>query len=236
MSAIHPGESPPRRFDGHHDCIDERETMSFLKTRVLLWPVLLLVALCAAIGVLGVTFATSIPSMFSAESEERNTQVVQAVTREEQIVLVGLGIEGIDEKKQNGNFFGIFVPGTDRAKFLRYSLEAKLGIDGKQVIIEETGEDSFRVTIPEFIFIGYNNFEYEVAVDKDGPLSWTTPGIEESEMVNNIMNDEFEASHLENNRELLMDQARSFYGGIIKSIDDDIEVEFRFEGDATQAD
>ncbi|MBC6493545.1 hypothetical protein [Microbacterium sp. 4-7] len=210
--------------------------MSFLKTRVLLWPVLLLIALCAAIGVLGVTLAGSIPSMFSAESDERNTQVVQAVTREEQIVLVGLGIEGIAEKKQNETFFGIFVPGTDRAKFLRYSLEAKLGIDGKDVLIEETGENSFRVTIPEFIFIGSDDFEYEVAVDKDGPLSWTTPGIEESEMVNNIMNDEFEASHLESNRELLMDQARSFYGGIIKSIDDDTEVEFRFEGGATQTD
>lgn len=209
--------------------------MRFFTKRVLLWPVLLLVGFLAAAGVLGALYLPSLPSLFGADTDERNTQVVKSITREEEVVLVGLGIEGIDEKRQNGNFYGMLVPGTERAKFLRYSFEAKLGIDGSDVKIEQTGEDSFVVTIPEFIFIGYDNFRYDVAVDDNGLLSWTTPEIEESEMVNNIMSDELKSSHLANNEELLMDQARDFYTGIIKSVDADVKVKFVFAGGATES-
>lgn len=210
--------------------------MRFFTKRVLLWPIVLLVAFLAAAGVLGALYLPSLPSLFSADTDERNTQVVKTITREEEVVLVGLGIEGIDEKRQNGNFYGMFVPGTERAKFLRYSFEAKLGIDGGDVKIEQTGEDSFLVTIPEFIFIGYDNFQYDVAVDNNGLLSWTTPEIEESEMVDNIMSDELKSSYLANNKELLMDQARDFYMGIIKSVDADVEVTFVFQDATTESD
>lgn len=202
--------------------------MMFFKTRVLLWPVLLMFSIAIALVVVAPFALRSIPEGYGIDDDERNIQVVKSIEREEQVVLVSLGIEGIDEKRQNGNFYGAFIPGTERAKFIRYGFDAKLGIDGRDVLIEQTGDDSFRITIPEFIFIGYDDFEYEIAADSNGILSWTTPEIDESEMVNNIMDDELKSSHVASNKALLIDQAKTFYLGIIESVDEDVDVTFVF--------
>lgn len=202
--------------------------MNFFKAKVLLWPLLLMMVLALGAGVLVAMYAASWASPFGLASDERNSQVVKSITKEEQVVLLGLGIEGIDEKRQNGTFFGVPVPGSERATFLRYSFDAKLGIEGKDVEIDQRGENSFLVTVPEFIFVGIDNHDYDVAVESNGILSWTTAEIDELEMVNNVLNDEVKAAHIESNIDALKDQARRFYSGIIESIDPDVDLEFQF--------
>lgn len=169
-------------------------------------------------------------SMFGSKSESSNTQVIQSITREEQVVLVGLGIEGISQESKKGDFFGIEIPGSDRAVFLRYSFTAKLGLEGKDVTIAQTGENAYTISVPQFIFIGHADPKFETAAQTSGVLSWTTPEISPVEMINKILNDEAKAKYLKANDELLRDQARSFYTNIIRGIEPEAVLTFTFAG------
>lgn len=177
---------------------------------------------------LGATMALSGTPLFGSTSESHNTQIVKSITREEQVVLVGLGIEGISQKNKKGEIFGIEIPGSDRAVFLRYSFTAKLGLEGKDVTVTETGENQYLVSIPQFIFIGHGNPTFETAAQQDGILSWTVPEIDPVEMINEILNDDAKDQYIKANEDLLRDQAKAFYGNIIKGIDPDAEVRFEF--------
>ncbi|WP_431074682.1 hypothetical protein [Microbacterium phyllosphaerae] len=200
----------------------------FFKARVLLWPFLLLVVCGIGVAVAATTNLIPVASIFGVQSEQHSTQVIKSVTPEEQVVLVGLGIEGIDEKKENGTLFGMGIPGSERAVFIRYSFNAKLGIEGGDVVFERTGDDSYLVTIPKFIFIGLEDPAYELAVESNGILSWTTPEIDTLDMVSNLVNSAAQDEYLASEKELLKDQARDFYAAIVASIDPDIELEFEF--------
>lgn len=162
-------------------------------------------------------------------SDSRNAQVVDAVTRTEQVALLSLGIQGIAEETRTTTIFGMDVPGSGRALFLQYSFTAKLGLDGEDVRIEQTGEDEFTISIPEFIFIGHDDVGFKLAVENNGVLSWVTPEIDRLEMVNRILDDDAQREHLRSQEGILQDQARSFYTGIIKGIDPTIRVTFDFD-------
>jgi hypothetical protein len=73
---------------------------------------------------------------------------------------------------------GIAVPGNQRAKYIQYNFDAKLGIEGKDVTVKSTKAHPFTVSIPKFIFIGFNKAKYQVAAENNRTLSWTTPDIE----------------------------------------------------------
>ena len=100
------------------------------------WLILLLsVCLVAAGALIGVVTVRALPGIeaFGTESESSNTQIVNAVTREQQVVLLSLGIQGIATKTRTTTFLGVEVPGSERATFLQYAFRAKLGVDGKDV-------------------------------------------------------------------------------------------------------
>ena len=81
------------------------------------WPVLLMVVGLAVGALLAVGAARVFPglSLFSTESESRDSQIINSITREEQVVLLSLGIQGIREQKESGKIFGMSVPGSERA-------------------------------------------------------------------------------------------------------------------------
>lgn len=161
-------------------------------------------------------------------STDKNTQIVNAVTRAEEVALVTLGIEGIRERKTaDGQILFLSIPNS-RAAFLRYSFDAKLGFDAEEVELDEQVDGSFVVRIPTFIFIGIDNQKVEVAAESNDLLSWTTPEIDKVEMVNTIFSDELEAEYLAKNTDLLQDQARAFYSTIVHSIDPDVTLTFEF--------
>jgi hypothetical protein len=197
-----------------------------MKKNLILWPTLVIIGAVLAAGTL---FIVKPPlGEWVGATTDKNTQIVNAVTRTQEVALVTLGIEGIRERKtEAGQFLFLTIPNS-RAAFLRYSFDAKLGIDAKDVKIDEQPNGTFVVTIPSFIVIGLDNQNVEVAAESNDVLSWTTPDIDKVEMVNDVFGDELQAEYLAKNEELLRDQARMFYTNIITAIDPDVTVKFDF--------
>lgn len=103
---------------------------------------------------------------------------------------------------------GIAVPGDQRAKYIQYNFDAKLGIEGKDVTVKSTKAHHFTVSIPKFIFIGFNKAKYQVAAENNGALSWTTPDIDSTELINKLLNDKVKNQYIESGDEALRDQAK----------------------------
>ncbi len=192
---------------------------------------LVAVALAAVGGVLAMVGLFPMPALFGTESESRNSQVIMSVERAEEVVLLRLGIQGISEKNEAGKFMNRKVPGSERAAFIQYEFNAKLGIDGKDVKVEETGENEFTVSIPKFIFIGHSDERFRLVNQNSGILSFATPKIDTLDMVNEILNPDAQEDYIARNEEILRDQAQFFYGNIINSVDPSVTVKFVFAGD-----
>lgn len=166
---------------------------------------------------------------------DESRQVVQSITSEKQVVLMSLGVQGLDViEQEESQVWGIKIPGTDRATFLQYSFTAKLGLEGGDVTVEQAEDGTYIVTIPEFEFIGHTDAVFETAIERNGALSWTTPEIDTTEMINRILSVEQEEKYLTLHDAQLREQAKEFYLQIIKGIDPDAVVEFQYASDSSQ--
>lgn len=194
------------------------------------WMTGLLVLVAGVISGLILASSGLLPRFGGTTTEERNTQIVQALQREQEVALLSLGIQGIAEREVATTVFGLRVPGTGRVLFLQYNFTAKLGMDGSQVTVEPDGDKRFVVTIPEFEVLGHNDIKFRVAVENNGVISWITPEIDTADLITQIMNDEALSQHVKDNQDLLRDQARAFYTGIIQSVDPEVVVDFKFLG------
>lgn len=190
--------------------------------RVIPWALVGVLLIVVAAGVWGAG------GLFSNRGEERNTQIVDSVTRSEQVVLLSLGIQGISKRDEQGFLFDWAVPGTERALYLQYAFTAKLGIDGAAVQIEPTGERAFEITIPRFRFLGHDEVSFEVAAENNGIISWFTPEIDPVAMVNAILGPEEQQQYLAANQATLREQAEHFYRRIITAIDPSVRITFVF--------
>ncbi|MGA1828253.1 hypothetical protein [Microbacterium sp.] len=76
--------------------------------------------------------------------------------------------------------------------------------------------------------IGLDNQNVEVAAENNDLLSWTTPELDKVDMVNDLFGAELRAEYLEKNAELLQDQTRNFYTGIVTAIDPGVTLTFEF--------
>ncbi|WP_427004457.1 hypothetical protein [Pseudarthrobacter sp. H2] len=208
--------------------------MNFFKARVLLWPLLLITVLVVAGTGAAFAFgglnALALSSLFTSSSNERDSQVVQAVTRVQEVALLSLHIEGVARHESNGEIFGVAVPASEKTTLIQYKFDAKLGIDGSQVKIEPSGPKSFRVTIPQFIRIGFDDPAFEDPLESSNALSWLTPPAVQTRMINNILSDENKQKYITQNEAALKEQAKVFYSGIIASIDPEITIGFEFAG------
>lgn len=189
------------------------------------WASILLILLIAAIA----AFAGLMAGKFFGATEERQVQVLRSVEGEEQVILLTAGVTDIQEKRESQDFFGLFsVPFSERAVFLRYDLDAKFGIEGEVVDIRPTGDSSYTIKIPEFIFLGYDNPEFQVAAEDNGLLSWTTPEIDKLEAIEEVLTDDIVSEHIDGFRPLLEEQAITFYTRIVSSIEPDATLTFEF--------
>ncbi len=208
--------------------------MKFFKARILLWPALLLVVLLGGGAVAafasGGLNALALKSLFSSSSSERDSQVVQAVTRVQEVALLRLHIEGIDRHESNGEIFGVAIPASEKTTLLQYKFDAKLGVDGSKVKIERTGPESLRVTIPESKFIGFDNPVFEDALESGNPLSWLAEPAVQTRMVNNILSDDNKQKYISQNEEALKEQAKAYYSGIIAGVAPEVALDFEFAG------
>ena len=167
-------------------------------------------------------------SPFGIKSEAADSQVVQSIKRTEEVSLLALGIQGITSEERCSTAFGKCIPGTSDEVYLQYTFTGKLGIDGSAVEVSETGADAYTISIPAFEVIGYSDPKFEVAVTDDGVLSWVTEDIDQTEMITKILGDEAQQKHLEDNEDLLQEQARAFYDNIILSVAPEAKITYEF--------
>ena len=206
--------------------------MNFFKARVLLWPVLLVLGLlvggAAAAFASGGLNALALKSLFSTNSSERDSQVVRSVMRVQEVALLSLHIEGVTRNESNGEILGVAIPASEKTTLIQYKFNAKLGVDGSLVKIERTGSKSFRVIIPQFVGIGYDNPVFEDALESNNALGWLTPPAVQTRMVNNILSDEKKQEYIAQNEDALKEQAKVFYSGIVASVDPEVTLDFEF--------
>lgn len=178
--------------------------------------------------VLGLVLNWGYRSFFGTEEESHNTQVVHSLQRDEQIVLLSLGVQGIAEERVSRTVFGATVPGSGRTLFLQYNFMAKLGLEGKNVVIEPKGDDTILIRVPDFTFIGHEDITFKTALEDNGMLSWVTPDIDTPEVISEILSDQQIDEYVASNRDILELQTEMFYEGIIHGVDPDITVLFEF--------
>ena len=173
-------------------------------------------------------------SAFGTKSETHDSQVIRAVERTQEVSLLRLAVQGITEEDKNREVFGQSIPGTGEKVFLQYQFDAKLGINGARVTVKKTGKNTYRVSIPEFTFIGYDNPNFKTAAEDGGALSWFTPDIDKVEMIDQILDSDARQKYIESNTDALEEQTKAFYGGLISGIAPHAEVSYDFSPPADQ--
>jgi hypothetical protein len=178
-------------------------------------------------GVLVLGAGALVPGLpWSSASSSDSSLVVTAIERTEEVSLLTVGVQGITEARESKEIFGITVPGSERAKFIQHEFNLKLGIDGSQVTIEETGDNEFTLTVPRFIVIGHDELDIDTVVEDNGILSWVSSDISESEETEKVLSADALAEYVVKYDDLLRDQTEFFYSSIIRSIDPTIDLVF----------
>lgn len=60
-------------------------------------------------------------------------------------------------------------------------------------------------------------------------LSWVTPEIDQTEMIEQVLSSDKKQELVRAHSELLKSQAQSFYGGIVEAVDSEIQLKFDFK-------
>ena len=174
-------------------------------------------------------FPGTMPAFLKEKVGTSDTQVIRSMERKKEVALLRLGITGIISQENKSHFFNMEIPGTERARFIQYTFDAKLGFEGKDVSIKETGKNTFDVEIPEFKFIGYDHPEYRMIVEQNGALSFGTQQIDSLDMINNILTEKTKQEYVDSNRDLLEEQAKSFYASIVMGVNPEAKLNFTFQ-------
>lgn len=195
--------------------------------------VALAITVVAGIAVTSWSLARELPETpVEVITESVDKQIVESLETEEEIVLVSAGVQGLLEESASSELFGLKVPGAGRTTFVEYKYRAKLGVDGGSVEIEQTGDKQFRVKVPPFEFIGHDDAEFRTAFEDNGVLSWTTPEIDTAEAITRVLDSEAKQKHINDNRDLLEEQTKNFYEGIVRAVDPEVQLTFDFSDDA----
>lgn len=205
--------------------------MRFFRAKVRLWPLvvvpILLVAGAAAAVISGAFSPALLSGVFGGVSTN-TSEVIKYQLPQQEVALTSLRIEGLERSDADGNLFGLALEAGNRTKYIEFGFNAKLGVDGSKVDIVADGGHAYTVTVPEFIFIGHSDVHFEDPIEENGILSWLTPQISETEMINKILSVERKDKWVASSLQLLKDQSEVFYGTIIKSVDPDATLTFEF--------
>ncbi|MCG7254610.1 hypothetical protein MHK13_07680 [Corynebacterium hadale] len=170
----------------------------------------------------------SFSSPVETMTETENSEVILAVERREEIVLLSTSTQGLYTTQNTAKLFKWGVPGSQKTNILQYKFTAKLGLDGKEVKVEEVSPGHFKLIIPPFKFIGFSDPEFKTVHQHGEALSFATADIDVAEGINAVLDEEKRAEHIQLNLDLLKEQTQTFYGGIIHAVDPEAELEFEF--------
>lgn len=163
-------------------------------------------------------------------SEQREIQVIKSVELQEQVVLVRSAIADLKPRADIQDINGVVIPWTDRSVLLQYEFDTMVGINGEDVTITRTGDNTFVIAIPDFILIGIDEPRYHVVNESNGVLSFLTPEIDTLQLTQEVLTDDVKAQHIDGLRPLLEVQAKGFYTSIVTAIDPNVSLEFTFAG------
>lgn len=173
--------------------------------------------------------STILNSPVETVTETDNSEVILAVQRREEVVLLSTSTQGIYTTQNTAKLFKWGVPGSRKTNILQYKFTAKLGLDGKKVKVEETAPGHFKLTIPPFKFIGFSDPEFKTVHQHGQVLSFATADIDTAEGINEVLNEGKRKEHIQLNHDLLKEQTKTFYEGIIRAIDTEAKIEFEFQ-------
>lgn len=207
--------------------------MKFFSKPVPLWShfavlgvvVLVIGALVAGVAA-GLLTPPWLASTLGSQTVVKNEQVVTSIEREEEVVLLTLGAQGISEAKGIPPAIVRDFPWLQKARLMQYSLKVKLGTD--TVAIKATDDHQFVVTVPPFIWIGEEDMKIERVFSDDGVLSAFTDQMTEAEQFNAIVGEELQAKYLEDNEQALRDQTEYVFTKLARSIDPAAQLTFEF--------
>jgi len=184
--------------------------------------------LAIAVVALGVfiAFTNSTAPLSSTKSETNETKVITFLEKNQEIALVTLGISEIMDEKHTQSVLGFDVPWSEKQTFIKASFSAKLGINGRNVVIREIEENKFEITVPKFVFIGYDDPLFEHVVDNNGVLSFVTDNVDQAEMITKLLNPENQEVYVDKYTDLLKESTESFYKNLIPSFAKDVELTF----------
>lgn len=207
--------------------------MKFFNKPVPLWShfaVLGVVALVVGALVAGVAAGLLTPpwltSALGPQTEVKNEQVVTSIERLEQTDLIELSVQGISSAKGIPPAIVKDLPVLQNARIMQYSMKVQLGVAG--VDITSTADHKFLVVVPAFKWTGSDDLKIERVFNDDEILSVFTSLPSETEQLNKIVDDELKQQYLEQNRQLLRDQAEFYFTKLAKSIDPDAKLTFEF--------
>lgn len=189
-------------------------------------------ALILVLALLGGGFLVGKSDFLSAPvetvTETDNSEIIHAVQRREEIVLLSTSTQGLYTTQNTAKLFKWGVPGSQKTSILQYKFTAKLGLDGKDVKVEEVAPGQFKLIIPPYKFIGFSDPEFKTVHQHGEVLSFATADIDTAEGINAVLNEEKRAEHIQLNLDLLKDQTKNFYEGIIHAVAPEAELEFEF--------
>lgn len=160
---------------------------------------------------------------------DKDSLTVKSLSKEKQIVLVNLGLSEILNEEKSSQLFGKNIVGTSRKKFIQASFDAKLGLNGKDVDITKDGKNSYLITVPKFIFIGYNNPNFKLLDEHNGVFSSFTSDINESDMINKVLNGKSKKKYLTKYDDLLRQSTKEIYRGIVQNTNPEAKLSFKFQ-------
>lgn len=190
--------------------------------------VLLSFVLAFVIAIIVLPKISAFAEGFGMDSSSHDSRSISSLSLDEEVVLMSLGIQGIKEQSQNSTLFGKEVPGTSRTSFMQYEFSAKVGFNGNDVKIEEVKDNTFKISIPRFKFIGHDDIVFKLITEDNGVLGWVTPEIDTVEMTNEVLNDDTEAEYLGKNGEILRHQTETYFSTLINNIDPAVVLEFEY--------
>ena len=71
-------------------------------------------------------FPGTMPAFLKEKVGTSDTQVIRSMERTKEVALLRLGITGIISQENKSHFFNMEIPGTERARFIQYTFDAKL--------------------------------------------------------------------------------------------------------------
>lgn len=176
-----------------------------------------------------ITLKVTGSSIFETTTKTNETQTITYLEKNREIALVTLGISDIIDETNSQKIFGQEIPWSDKQTYIKATFEAKLGIDGRNVKIEKINDKEFEITIPKFIFIGYDEPVIEHVVDNNGVLSFVTEDVNQAEMVNKMFSKENKQKYIDQYANLLKESTEEFYNNLLPEFDKEVKLNFVYE-------